>query len=447
MSSSKMLSIVQHAKTSFFGQTSNEQKAPHIQDHVTGLRGVLVIQSLFWIYLQTFAPAMVYPSSAYQTNGPTWQYALRDIFCAPLWNTSLIYTWFIILSARTVCIPFLSNPCGTTFAGSLMRRNIRVGLSISVATAISILVFTQIENGYFETFNSILHNPAVTAPAKPQKPHAGFLSIYELLWVTRNWYQQAANTFWPSSTMWAPSLIYFQSYTVYIAMVILPFTRPFWHLQGCIAFAIGSYWLESWGWYSITGLMIADVAINPVLRDELKKGIKITENFRLPYFIPAVAFVILGFVQKYLWIAAFPSQLNRELILHPTIWTGDGLSLSDFSSQPYARLDDWMVVVGTMVLIELFQPLQKALSISPLTYLGRRSLSEFFSCLISQHTANSYLPRHFYCAELDCLHCRHQDVYQPSTDARSIDLGRWCGRLLFLHPIVVDLCRDLSHAC
>lgn len=193
--------------------------------------------------------------------------------------------------------------------------------------------------------------------------------------------------------------------------------------------------------------MIADVAINPVLRDELKKGIKITENFRLPYFIPAVAFVILGFVQKYLWIAAFPSQLNRELILHPTIWTGDGLSLSDFSSQPYARLDDWMVVVGTMVLIELFQPLQKALSISPLTYLGRRSLSESFSCLISQHTANSYLSRHFYCAELGRLHGRHQDVHQPSTDARSIDLWRWRGRLLFLHPIVVDLCRDLSYVC
>lgn len=374
-----MLSVIQQAKISFLRQQTKEQKAPHIQEYITGLRGVFVIQSLLWIYLQTFAPATVYPSSVYKTEGPTWQYVLRDIFCAPLWNTSLIYSWFIILSARTVCVPFLSNPCGTTFAGSMIRRNIRVGLSISVATAISLIIFIQIDLNYFKKFDSILHNPAVTAPARPQKAHAGFLGIYELLWVTRNWYQQSANTFWPSSTIWAPSLIYFQSYTVYIAMVVLPFTRPSWHLQGCIVFAIGSYWLESWGWYSITGLMIADIAINPALRDELKKGIKITENYRLPYFIPAVALVILGFVQKYLWIAAFPSQLNRELILHPTIWTGGSLSLSDLSSQPYARLDDWMVVVGTMTLIEMFEPLQKALSISPLTYLGRRSLSKFLT--------------------------------------------------------------------
>ena len=319
---------------------------------------------------------MVYPSSVVKTDGPTWQYVFRDVFCAPFWNTSLISSFFIILSARTVCIPFLSNPCGTVYAASLIRRNIRLGLSISVATALALVIFTQIEHGYFAEFNSILKGSAVTAPAQPQKGYAGFLSIYELLWVTRDWYLQSANQFWPSSTMWVPSLVYYQSYTVYIAMVIFPFTRPSWHIQGCILFAIGSYWLESWGWYSITGLMLADIAINPALRAKLQKGIQISEHFYLPYFIPAVAFIILGFAQKYLWIAAFPSQLDRELILHPTIWTGNNLSVSDFSSQPYARLDDWMIIVGLMVLVERFEPMQKALSVRPLTYLGDRSLGK-----------------------------------------------------------------------
>jgi len=365
----------------------DESMAPHVQQYITGLRGVLVIQSLLWIYLQTFAPATVYPSSVVETHGPTWQYVLRDIFCAPLWNTSLISSFFIILSARTICVPFLNNPCATTYAGSLMRRNIRIGLSISVATAISIAVFTQIEHGYFDDFNNNLPGSAVSAPAKPHKPIAGFLSIYDLLWVTRNWYQQAANSFWPSSTMWVPSLVYFQGYTVYIVMIILPFTRPLWHLQGCLVFALGSFWLQSWGWYSITGLMLADIAINKTLRAELRKGIPITENFRLPYFIPAVAVAILGFVQKYLWIAVFPDRINKELILHPTIWTADALSVSSFDTQPFARLDDWMIIVGVMLLIELFEPLQKMLSTRPLLYLGRRSLGKYISTFltIEQH--------------------------------------------------------------
>ena len=192
-------------------------KAPHTpgQEYIVGLKGLLTIESLLWVFLSTFAPA-----TASQTQGPTWQYVLRDVFSVPFWNYSLIFAFFLILSARTVCIRFLAKPCAETLAGSLIRRPIRVGLPLSIAAAISLIIFSQIGTDYFDTFTAILPNSNFQSPIKPANGLAGFLSTYNLLWLTRDWAEQAANKFWPSATIWAPSLIYHQSYTVYILSLI-----------------------------------------------------------------------------------------------------------------------------------------------------------------------------------------------------------------------------------
>ena len=388
----------------------DESPGPQIsQKYVTGLRGIVAVQSLLWAYLSTFAPAMVYPSSVVETHGPTWQYVLRDVFCASFWNSSLICAWFLILSARTACVPFLSKPTATNYAGSLIRRNFRIGIPISIALAVSLAVFTQIEHGYFDNFKTLLPGSAVEAPDLPQKPSAGVLSIYNLLWVDRNWAQQAGSTFWPTDTMWMPSLIYYQSYTVYTLMVILPFTRPSWHIQGLLIFALGSYWLESWAWYSATGLFLADLAIDPALNQKLRAGIAIKGNVRVSFSIPAVALTVLGLVQKYLWIAAFPEQINWELKLHPVYYTGGSAASAVDSldpSQPYPRLDDWMVVVGLTLLVELYEPVQQALSVRPLTYLGDRSLSKllFDSLLRALLTTNC---RYLCFSKPCCIHGWH----------------------------------------
>lgn len=45
------------------------------------------------------------------------------------------------------------------------------------------------------------------------------------------------------------------------------------------------------------------------------------------------------------------------------------------------------------------------------------------------------------------LYRRHQDVHQPGTDTRPVDLGCWRRGLIFLHSVDVGPRRDLSHAC
>lgn len=376
MASSRLLSTLKEKAISL-KQSANATTKPTIsQPYLIGLRGVVALSSLLWLFLQTFAPATVS-----HTSGATWQYIIRDVFASIFWNQSLICAFFIILSARTACIPFLSNPCAATLAGSLMRRPLRIGLSISIASAVGIIVFSQIGTSYFATFNSLLPGSTVKAPTTPPTRLAGFLSIYNLLWLTKNFAAQAANQLWPSNTMWVPSLIYYQSYTVYILMVLLPFTRPAWHAQGLFLFACGSFWLNTWGWYSATGLLIADYVMKPELRKVFKAGFGITQNFSLPVWFPASVSILAGLVMKYMWTAAFPQHINAELNLHPIYHTQDDLSVAAYDlSEPYGRMDDWLVVVGVLLLVESFPMLQNMLSASCLQFIGQRSLSKSKPC-------------------------------------------------------------------
>ncbi|KAJ9634383.1 hypothetical protein H2199_009041 [Coniosporium tulheliwenetii] len=343
-------------------------------DYLTGLRGFLVLESLVWLFLQTFVPSLV----SGDVPGRLYQVVLRKVFSVLLWNPSLIYSFFIILSARTVCVPFLHEPSVASYAGSLIRRPLRIGIPLSIGLAVAITIISQMGTSYIANAASLLENPTITVPSVPPTPLSAFNSIYNLLWVVRDFPLQAGNQFWPSGTLWVPSLIYSQSYTVYLMMVILPFTRPTWHFQGFIIFSLGSFWLQSWGWYSAAGLLLADVSSNPTLRSRLLSGIKFGENYACPSWLLAALLTVVGIALKYIWVAAFPQHLNAELMLHPALHLSDKPSLSSFEldpRQPYPRLDDYMVIVGVLLLLETSERLQSWSSARILIYLGERSLS------------------------------------------------------------------------
>lgn len=350
------------------------------QDYLTGLRGVLVIQSFFWLFFQTFIPALV--SSKASESQPTYQTILRKAISPLLWDYSLIFTFFIILSARIVGIHFLQDGSTAKFARSLIARPIRVGVPISIALAIAIAIFSTIDTGYISEAATIMKSNILEAPGTPGDAVTGFNSIFDLLWVYSDFSTQAGNTFWPSQTLWVPSVIYYQSYTVYAFMVILPFTRPGWHLQGLILFGLGSFWFNTWGWYSAGGLLVADVSLNPALRSALMRGMKVPKggDFRLPYWTMALLLLLVGTAMKYLWIAAFPRYFNVEINYHPALYLQPAGGLGNLDKDlPYPRLDNFLVVMGTLFALELSQTAQRWISIKPLTVLGGRSMSKFSS--------------------------------------------------------------------
>ncbi|KAG9657486.1 hypothetical protein KCU71_g3424, partial [Aureobasidium melanogenum] len=352
---------------------SSEASATTLQqDHLYGLRGVLAVESFLWLFLKTFVPAVV----TNEVPGPAYQVVLRKIFSVLFWNESLISSFFVILSARTICITFLQEPTAKAFARSLITRPLRIGIPLAFALAFSISIFSSTSTVYIDVAAQALKNPTLTAPTMPSTALASFNTIWDVLWIVRDFGKQMANQAFPGATMWAPSLIYSQSYTIYIAMVILPFTRASWHIQAITIFSVGSFWFNSWGWYSAAGLFVADVSQNHDLRTRLVRGIKINEGITFPYWILAMSSVVLGLTLKYVWVAALPQHLRAELVLHPSIHLTQGLSIHTFNEdQAYARLDNYLIVVGVLFLLELSSRMRSVLSSRLLVQLGKRSLS------------------------------------------------------------------------
>ena len=161
------------------------------------------------------------------------------------YNLSLVRTFFFVLSARSICVRFLKRSQPSTFAGSIIRRLIRLPLVLTIACAIVFGVFGGIGVSYIRQFEEVLPNASITAPESPNNALTGLNAIFDQFWIVRSYYYQAANDFWPSGTVWMISLIFQQSWTIYFLMVILPFTRATWHWQFLALFALGSFWMNT----------------------------------------------------------------------------------------------------------------------------------------------------------------------------------------------------------
>lgn len=352
------------------------------QEYLTGLRGVITLQSFLWLFFHTFVPAL----TSNDAPGPTYQVVIRKLLSVLFWDETLIYSWFIILSARSISVKFLQDGAAVKFARTVISRPLRIGIPASFALAFSIAIFSTIDTTYIADAAASINNPLLKAPTKPRTALAAFNSIYNLMWVYRDYATQMGNLAWPSHTIWIISVIYAQSYTVYAIMVTLPYTRPGWHFQGLTIFAFGAWWFNNWGWYSATGLFLADVAINPALRSALMRGMQIpSRNKRIPYWAVAIFFTFIGFLMKYIWVAAFPSHINAELNIHPAKHLSDGSSYSIVDGkQPYPRMDNFFVITGILLGLEFSDLAKTILQSKPLMMLGHRSLSKLLLYLLTE---------------------------------------------------------------
>lgn len=351
--------------------TSSSQN-PYTQAYLTGLRGILVLESLLWICVHTFIPGLTD-----EIPSPGHQQVIRKTFQVILWDYSFIASFLLMLSARTVCVPFLAESSSTNYARALIHRPIHIGIPLFVAAAMAFIIFNQTGTDLITRFAANYSNPLVKPVYLPPNGLALFNSIYNTLWVVRDFPKQAANRAWPSMTLWSPSLIYFQSYTVYILMVILPFTRPRWHVRGLSLFIIAAWWMNSWGWYSATGLMIADISVNHILKSDFQFGFQITRDFRIGNGLIGAILAIAGLVMKYIWVAARPDLEHAELMSRPSLRLSDIFTVDTFDkSSPYPRIDNYLLILGILLLVETLESTQKILSNKVLVFLGKRSFSE-----------------------------------------------------------------------
>lgn len=74
---------------------------------IEGLKGILAIESCLWLSFRTYIPTVVYSGVVEQPPG--WQVIFRKIFCPLLWDGTLQWSFFIILSGRIVALKFCMN--------------------------------------------------------------------------------------------------------------------------------------------------------------------------------------------------------------------------------------------------------------------------------------------------------------------------------------------------
>ncbi|KAF1988520.1 hypothetical protein K402DRAFT_351716 [Aulographum hederae CBS 113979] len=367
-------------------EEAEEEPSSATVQHLLGLRGFLVIQSFIWVFLQTFAPTAV--KDCANTDGPGVELALRKTLSVLFWNGSLIYSAIIFLSARTICLPFLRQPTSLNLANTIFRRGIRLWIPTAVSLALVTLIFSQTGVSYIDDFKTRTGNISLETPYQLKSGLVYLNAVFNLFWTTHEYATQAGATAFPSGTLWTVNLVFMQSYTVYMAMVIIPHTLPQWRLKAAIVFILTAWWVQSWAWFSISGLLLTDVLKNMAFRERSATGIPIWKiERRIPTWILYAVVLIAGVIMEYLWTAWRPELADKELIAHTGLYNSGGLNTGFDERQPQARIDNYLIIVGFFLLLETSEWLQWIFANPLFVFLGRRSLSYFLVQSIIVSTA------------------------------------------------------------
>ncbi|KAK8165851.1 hypothetical protein BC567DRAFT_243933 [Phyllosticta citribraziliensis] len=372
----------------------------HDHDYLVGVRGCLVILSFLWVFLSVFAPTAVKDTDV--TNGPYYQTILRKVLSVLFWNQSLIYSSIVLLSARTICVPFLKNPTRQVVASQLFRRGIRLWIPTTVSFGMAALILNQIGTAYIDDFRTRTGHTNVATPEDLPNFLNFFNSLFEIFWVVHDFAKQKASLAYPSQTLWIVSLVFLQSYTVYMSMICIPYTRNSWRVKAFVLYILTAWWVQSWAWYSATGLLLADVVINMDFKAKSRRGVKVTVpyvgSWRCPTWPIAAVIALAGFIMEYLWVAWRPSFANAEIRAHTGLYTTGGLNDGADLTQPQARDDNYLIIVAFMLMLETYEVVQNIFKQPVFMYLGRRSFSYFLVQSIIIYTAGIKL----------FLHLRHE---------------------------------------
>ncbi|KAJ9293492.1 hypothetical protein DTO271G3_7757 [Paecilomyces variotii] len=343
--------------------------------YLYGLRGVFVIESFLWVFLQTLVPGAVKGTA--NINGPAYQIYLKKTLSVLFWNDSLIYSFFILVSARTICLPFLKNPDKSGIAGSVFRRGLRLWFPVAVSLAVVKLMFWKMGTAYIDNYKSLTGNISFNTPYDMPNTLVYFNSVFNMFWITQDFATSAGSYAFPSQLLWIVNVIYMQSYTVYMAMLIIPYTRNSWRVKGSILFIITAWWVQSWAWFTVTGLILADMVFNMNFKEKARRGIPIwrSRNIYCPSWVLYSALMAAGLIMQFIWTGWKPQDVDSEIIAHAGLYYTGGLNNKYDPTQPQARDDIYLMLVAIFFAVETYDFLQRLLRNSVLIYLGSRSLS------------------------------------------------------------------------
>jgi hypothetical protein len=368
---------------------SHQRPYDQDQDYLTGVRGVLVPMAFLWTFLRVFAPTAV--KGLAQEDGPGYQLALQKSLSVLFWNDTLIYGSIIFLSARTICLPFLLEPSKSVLASTVFRRGIRLWFPVAAALIVVYFVFSPAIVARIGELGTLIGSVSLDTDLYIMPSSlANFNAIFMTFWMSHDFEAQAANWAFPSQMLWVISAVFQQSYTVYITMVIIPYTRPRWRVIGAFAFILTAWWVYSWAWYSISGLLIADAVMNMGLRPGGPGSYFSVFKIHVPFWAIGALLMAAGFIMQFVWTAARTDLQNAELFYHTGLYSTGGLNKSVDVTAVQIRADCYLIILGFSLILETSSVLQSVFRKKFLVLLGKRSLSMHNPISKLSHTLLNY---------------------------------------------------------
>lgn len=395
----------------FFGGVAGYRKSSqprHNVGYLEGLKGLIAIEAFLWVFFRTIVPGAIFESLDENNAPPRYQSVLREVFSPLFWDGNLQASFFVILSARIVCIRFLENRTAESMAGTLFRRGLRLWFPVAVSLGMCNAVNHA---GGFEAIRyhaDIFRNHLVETPYQLPTVLSYFNAVFNLFWYIDG--TQAGVRAFPTGQLWIVPIVYQESFTVYTLMILLPYMTRGWRFWGLVCFIVISWWLNSWAWYGATGLLFGELVLDLNFMEVSKQGMGLPKTRkRLSFYWVAALFLSIGIVLKYVYEVAAPNHINDELIVHSPIY-GGGLNRDFDINQPQQRVSSWFVVVGALMFIEMNVMAQKVFDNPVFRYFGRISFGWFLTQSLIIYTVG---------IQLD-LRLQYVDGWAPVTSALAV---------------------------
>lgn len=220
------------------------------------------------------------------------------------------------------------------------------------------------------TFQVLAENSVTSIPLSYKSILAWLNSMFNLFWFSDA--LQAGVLAHPGAQIWIITTTFSESYTNYMTMLLLPYMTRTWRIQLLIGFIVAAWWVDSWAWYSVTGLLLAD---NSHLIASWHKSfwlIKLnTKVVNVPYWLLPAMLASSGVFLKYFYADIDPGLIENELNVHTSTYLVGGTLKGHVDySRPNMRVDNYLIALGTLILIQMTPLVQRALSSRILQYLG-----------------------------------------------------------------------------
>ena len=253
----------------------------------------------------------------------------------------------------------------------MFRRPFRLAIPSTLALVLTSILSVSGAFHWTPELSSALKNHAAAAPVIWESTLTFFNSALALLMTfDLRTNGRGASFLPPGNVAWIIAPLFQQTFTMAVMAYILPYAVLKWKIIGALVFGLAAFWSGRWAAYSTAAILLAEfaVAYAPLLSPSwtlrlFGRRITAVSHKFIPGFLLA-----LGITLKYLW-ASFPERRDDELVARVDPTSG-GLEYSYDPLRATPRLDDFFVVSGFFVLLELSPTLRSIFDRTVLKFAG-----------------------------------------------------------------------------